>query len=160
MTRFACSTGRLVVLAVATIVAGCDRSNPTSPSDLPFLEGMWSGTASDSSLGGSRMTWTLTQRGTRVSGSVHAVASSVGATVPDSYWAIYDGTVSGVVEPGTLSFTITGPHIAGFPGCSVTITGAALRLTASHIEAVYSGNNSCTGPFSSGYLHLQKQVAV
>ncbi len=114
------------------------------------LTGTWSGTASDST-GPGRMTWRLTQTGTMLAGSVSALTPS--GTV------VFNGTFSGTITGTNLRFAIEVPKggIVGFPGCSVSINGSSTNITTSGIAGIYTGNNSCTGPFSSGSFSLMKQ---
>ena len=140
----------------ALLAAGCgsdSQSTPTSPTILN-LTGKWSGNLSDSS-GPGTATFTLTQSGSAISGSMAGRDTNTGLSV--------NGSLAGTLNGSALTFTITVP-VGGYPGpfsvCSSTSNGSA-TVTATQINGTYSG--SATGPagcarsFTGGTVNLTKQ---
>jgi hypothetical protein len=154
---------RLVVLAVAALtvsVVGCTsgttESNPGTPSTDPLnLAGTWTGSASDSS-GGGTMTWTLQQNGGSLSGTVTA-----NATDPGGLPVTGRGTVTGAVSGSAFTFALTIPN-GGFDGAftacttSTSGTGTATSIT---LTGTYSGTTTCNAnqTIATGQFTLNKQ---
>lgn len=155
MNRFGMTVGVALLVTLSVSCGGSGSSNPTPTPTTPTpptiaLGGTYSGSVSDST-GPGRMTWTISQAGTSLSGPVTATTEL--GTVS------FTGTLSGTLSGTSLSFTINVPagSISGLPSCSATITGTATGVTTSTIAGTYTGTNSCTGPFSAGQFSLTKQ---
>jgi hypothetical protein len=99
------------------------------------------------------MSWTISQSGGAVSGTVTA-KTSLGIVV-------FNGNLAGTLSASSLTFTITVPSdgISGFPGCSATIEGTAPAVSSTEISGTYTGTNSCTGSFGAGRFSLTKRIA-
>jgi hypothetical protein len=149
--------GRFLFVAIVLLMPACGGSS-TSPSSIN-LSGSWTGNASDSS-GPANISATLSQ-------SAGSVTGTVRFSVPNSS-VVGNGTFSGTLSGTTLTFTTTIP-VGGFSGflvgsCSATLSGTAnvatitiSGVTATQIVGTYSGNNSCSGPFTNGTISMTKQ---
>ena len=86
----------LAVLSIAAVLlAGC-ASTPAVPPGVLDLSGVWEGTWNGGPIGRGRITLTLTQAGTNVTGSLKmSGATAISAT---------DGPVQGVVTDTTFTF--------------------------------------------------------
>jgi len=124
-----------------------------SPSTTPTLTGRWSGDLLlEATL--TRMTWTLTQDTTQVSGPALVLLPS--GTV------LLNGLLSGTLNGTTLDYTITVapggipalPSCAGQFGGAVTVVGAP----ASALDGRFSLISSvCAPPVTSGTFTLTRQ---
>jgi len=86
---------RAVLWITIVLIAGC-ASQPAVPPGVLDLSGVWEGTWNGGPIGRGRITLTLTQAGTRVTGSLKmSGATAISAT---------DGPVEGVVTDTTFSF--------------------------------------------------------
>ena len=156
--------GLLIALATVVCVAcssggGTTLGSTTQPSPAPApgtgsgatadVNGTWSGSATDSSGGGS-MAWQLTQSGTSFSGTVTVTDTVTGLTA--------QGTVSGTISGSSVRYSIAIPA-GGFESaasCTASASGDG-QVSSSAITGVYTGSNSCTGAISSGQFTLNKQ---
>ena len=95
----------LAVLSIAVVLlAGC-ASAPAVPPGVLDLSGVWEGTWNGGPIGRGRITLTLTQAGTKVTGSLKmSGATAISAT---------DGPVEGVVTDTTFSFEQPGGFMQG-----------------------------------------------
>jgi general secretion pathway protein D len=135
-----------------------ERPGPAEPPGGPAnrastsvdLTGTWSGELS-AIPGTPQMTWTLTESGSSVNGSVAVALAGL---------VLLNGSLTGtLVNPTTLSYTITVPAggLPTAPSCSgqligsVTITQAGLNGNAS------PGTISCVSPISTITFVLTKQ---
>jgi hypothetical protein len=143
----------LLVCASAAAWACSDNSTPTTPSSGIDVSGRWLG---DLAVLGTtaRMTWTLSQSGTTVSGPV--LLGLPTGTV------LLNGTLSGTLSGSTLTYTIAvGPgNIPTQPSCAGQIAGT-MTVTAGSTSSMtgtsaVTGSN-CTPPFPGGTLTLTKQ---
>jgi hypothetical protein len=144
------------LLAAAALTAGgCAGSStvaPTTPAPVN-VTGTWSGDVSVMDTT-ARMTWTLTQSGTTVTGPV-LVGLSNGVV-------LLNGFLTGTMANSALTYTIsvgpdgvpTQPTCAGQLGGTMT-ANIALVSTLSGSTAVISSN--CTAPFPGGPLTLTRQ---
>jgi hypothetical protein len=148
--------GYLVAIVLGVALSGCGGSKPSPSPSAPSpisgvtLSGTYAGSASDST-GAGTMSWTASQSGSAVSGSVTA-RTSVGIVA-------FTGNLTGALTGSSLTFSITIPAdgISGFPGCSATIDGTATGVSNTAIAGTYTGTNSCGGSFSAGHFNLTKQ---
>ena len=86
------------------LLAGC-ASTPAVPPGVLDLSGVWEGTWNGGQIGRGRITLTLTQAGTKVTGSLKmSGATAISAT---------DGPVEGVVTDTTFSFEQPGGFMQG-----------------------------------------------
>ena len=86
---------RAVLWITIVLIAGC-ASQPAVPPGVLDLSGFWEGTWNGGPIGRGRITLTLTQAGTKVTGSLTmSGATAISAT---------DGPVQGVVTDATFSF--------------------------------------------------------
>jgi hypothetical protein len=95
----------LAVLWIAVmLLAGC-ASTPAVPPGVLDMSGVWEGTWDGGPVGRGRITLTLTQIGTRVTGGLKMRgATAISAT---------DGPVEGVVTDATFSFEQRGGFMEG-----------------------------------------------
>lgn len=152
----------LAVLAGATVAACGGSSTPTSPMSTTSITGTWVGTATDSSTAGlgsggmmgqsgmGTMTWQLTQNGSNITGSMSF--SGMPSTM-------MHGTVSGAMSGQDVTLTMDMP--AGTmmtAGCSVHSTGTAhVDGAMMTMTGIYTGTNSCAGPFSNGQMTMTRR---
>jgi len=125
---------------------------PTAPT-TNTLTGTWSGDLTLQGVTG-RMTWTLTQSATGVSGPVLVV-------LPNGV-VLLNGTLNGTLSGSTVTYTIDigNGAIPTQPSCTGQLGGSATSSlgTTSTLTGSYAINTStCTTPFSSGGFTLTKQ---
>jgi hypothetical protein len=147
---------RIAAAAVVLVAAACsDKSTPATPTPTPQISvtGTWVGDVTVLNTQ-TRMTWTLTQSGTAVSGPVLLGLPS--GTV------LMNGFLTGSVNGSSMPYTITvgpggipsQPTCAGQVGGTMTIAIAA-SSTLSGTSSVTGSN--CTPPFPGGTLTLTRQ---
>ena len=152
-TRIRFST-LLLGLAVVTAACGGGGSEPPmSPSTLPALAGTWSGTLLVQGTA-TRMTWTLTQNNTQVSGPALVLLPS--GTV------LLNGMVAGTLTGTTLDYTIdvvpggipAAPSCAGRFGGAATVAGAPASALDGRFTLISS---ACAPPVAAGTFTLTRQ---
>ncbi|MBI3490881.1 MAG: hypothetical protein HY047_03685 [Acidobacteria bacterium] len=150
----------LVVSATFAITAAIScGASVTSPTQANDLSGMWRGTGVDSQ-GATIVTWALTQTGANVSGAVKTQAVDPNDGSCSSCHRNKSGTFSGSIDGTTLMLTM---HFAAgadgdpTPACTATLSGTASTAVANQLAAVYSGADSCEGPFLNGSLPMTRQ---
>ncbi|MEP7310840.1 MAG: hypothetical protein ABJA98_35535 [Acidobacteriota bacterium] len=134
-------------------MAGCVvQKTTTQPTPTSTLTGTWSG---DLPIQGTaaRMTWTLTQADSAVSGPVLVLLPT--GTV------LLNGALAGTLSGSTLTYVIDiGPGaIPSQPSCTGQLGGTATTSlgTTSTMAGSYAINSStCSTPFSSGAFTLTK----
>jgi hypothetical protein len=106
------------MVAVLALLAGA-CSSATGPTTDLILAGTWSGTLGAGSGGGRalRITWTISQTGTRLSGPVSVSTSPAVAAI------VFDGTGTGTLTRSQLTMTLAARN--GSSGCAVNGTGTA-----------------------------------
>ena len=146
---------RRVLLAVLIFgfVTGCSDSSSTAPSPSSLnVTGTWSGDLAVQGQTG-RMTWTLTQSGTSVTGPV-----LVG--LPNGV-VLLNGTLSGTLNGTALTYSIdvapggipTQPSCTGrFDGTTTVTQGSPSTMTGSYSVAT----STCTTGFTSGNFTLTR----
>ena len=98
------SVGLAVVSIAVVLLAGC-ASTPAVPPGVLDLSGVWEGTWNGGPIGRGRITLTLTQSGTTVTGNLTmSGVTAISAT---------DGPVEGVVTDTTFSFDQRGGAMQG-----------------------------------------------
>src|SRR5262245_29458311 len=142
------------LLASAVAAAACsDKSMPSVPSASLNVSGIWAGSVVvlDTS---TRMTWTLTQSGSTVTGPV--LLSIPTGTV------LLNGFLTGALSGTTLTYTIAvGPGgIPNQPTCAGQIAGT-MTVTAGATSTMSGpstvSSSTCSSPFPAGTLTLTKQ---
>jgi hypothetical protein len=124
-----------------------------SPSTLPALAGTWSGTLLVQGTA-TRMTWTLTQNNTQVSGPALVLLPS--GTV------LLNGTVAGTLTGTTLDYTIdvvpggipAAPSCAGRFGGAATVAGTPASALDGRFTLISS---VCAPPVTAGTFTLTRQ---
>jgi hypothetical protein len=141
-----------VFLGVALSACGSSPTMPTPPPPLD-LTGTWSGDLAAAGVS-ARMTWTLTQTASGVTGPV-LIAVDTGIV-------LLNGVLTGTLAGSTLTYTIAvgaggipaQPQCVGqFQGTMTATTGAASTLAGNYALV----SSSCTTPFNGGSLTLTKQ---
>ena len=144
-------------LFISLFLLGCmaacsiERST-TQPTPASTLTGTWSGDLPIQGVA-ARMTWTLTQTDSAVSGPVLVLLPT--GTV------LLNGALVGTLSGYTLTYVINiGPGaIPSQPSCTGQLGGTATTSlgTTSTIAGSYAINSStCSTPFSSGAFTLTK----
>jgi hypothetical protein len=120
------------------------------------LTGTWSGTGTDSQ-GATSVTWTLTQSGDSVSGTVRTQAVDPNDGSCNSCHRNKSGTVTGTITGTSVSeglFFAAGADGDPTPICSQTLDGSASRSNDGRIVGTYSGADTCEGQLANGTLSL------
>jgi hypothetical protein len=134
-------------------MAGCTfQTTTTQPTPAPTLTGTWSGDLPIQGVA-TRMTWTLTQTDSSVSGPVLVLLPT--GTV------LLNGALSGTLSGSTLTYVINiGPGaIPSQPACTGQLGGTATTTlsTTSTIAGSYAVvTSTCATPFSSGAFTLTR----
>jgi hypothetical protein len=157
----------LIVAALLVTAAGCGSSPsmpavtaPTTTTPAPSatnLAGIWTGTGNDAQ-GAETFTWTVTQAGDRISGSVVLDSANRNDGSCGSCHKQKTGTLSGTLSAGTLSLTLNFPEGGAdiTPLCGITMHAATSDIGAGRITASYTGTTTCEGPISDGKLTVTR----
>jgi hypothetical protein len=141
----------LVLLVLVTTIGCGSTESPSAPSAVS-VSGNWAGDLSVQETT-ARMTWTLTQSGSTVTGPVLIVLPS-GVV-------LLNGTLSGTVSGSTLTYTIDvrAGGIPSEPGCTGQLGGTAtLGAIPTTLTGSYAISSSpCRTPVSNGSVTLTKQ---
>jgi len=138
---------------------------PTPPPAVPppapnaALAGSWLGRATDSQ-GDTDVSWSLTQTGDTVTGTVTTQAVNRDDGSCNSCHRNKSGSVSGVMSGTTLTLTMffaAGVDGDPTPACSATVTGTATVADERTLRGVYSGADTCEGAFANGSLAMARQ---
>lgn len=146
-------------VAAAPIACGTSVTMPTGPIGAGNVSGLWRGTGIDSQ-GATIVTWSLTQTGAAVSGTVKTQAVDPSDGSCSSCHRNKSGTFAGSIDGATMTLTM---HFAAgadgdpTPACTTTLTGAASIAAVNQLTAVYSGADSCEGPLLNGNLPMMRQ---
>ena len=108
----------------------------------PDLRGAWSGVLIEGS-DREPVRVNVVQDRTNISGTLET--------------AVFRGTLVGSLAGTTLSITATVPRggVVGEPNCTIQTQVLARNVTSTAIVGDYSGNHSCSGPFT-GRLELRR----
>jgi hypothetical protein len=155
----------LVVFSLMFMTAcGGSTSGPASPTPIPpgtiaSLSGTWTGVSADTS-GQENMTWTVTQNGNAMTGTMNI--SDGGRSMMGS------GSMQGTISGSSVTFHMAVPN-GGFSGmmssCSMVMDGQAQMSDEGHtMTGTYSGNvsgmmssmQSCGGAMNTGRFTLTK----
>ncbi len=153
--------------AAVTATLLLELARPSAQTPSVNLTGTWTGTASDRWVNrgvtdAMTVTWILTQTGSAVSGTAVSNPLNPNDGSCSSCHRGKSGTVSGTVSGNALSLTMHFPGTAGeiTPACSATFTGTAATLATTAFTFLYTGNDSCEGPFSEGSLGVTRAPAT
>ena len=107
------------MVAVFAVLAGACGSSTGPTTDL-ILNGRWSGVLGAGSGGGRalRITWTVSQNGTRLSGPV--TVSTSPAVTP----IVFDGTLSGDMSRSVVTMALAARNASS--ACAINGTGTAM----------------------------------
>jgi len=149
-------------LVLFSIGCGGASSTPTAPTPpvaptptpptTAGLAGAWNGTGSDPQ-GAEKMTWMLTESGAAISGVADLAPMNAADGSCASCHKFKAGTVSGTVSGSTIAMKLVFP--AGGDGvptpmCTITFSAVASTVARDRIEATYTGDDTCEGPFTGG----------
>jgi hypothetical protein len=142
-----------IVLPPATAV-------PPSPTTVAAFTGTWTGMGTDSQ-GATRVTWTLTQSGDSVAGTVKTQAVDPADGSCGSCHRNKSGTFTGTISPGgvmrMMMFFAAGVDGDPTPACTATLGGSASTPTTDQLSGIYVGSDSCEGNFENGTLTMARQ---
>jgi hypothetical protein len=156
------SLASLFAMALLIPLAGCGSpmaaapSAPTTPV-IPVapsgtnLSGTWTGAGTDAQ-GAETFTWTVTQTGDRLSGSVVLNSANPTDGSCGSCHKQKTGTLDGTLSAGALSLTLDFPEGGSdiTPLCGITMHAGTADVTATRITATYTGTTTCEGPITDG----------
>jgi hypothetical protein len=151
----------LIVAALLVPLAGCG-SSPAAPAAAPGstpppsaanLTGTWTGTGSDAQ-GPETFTWTVTQVGDRITGSVVLDSANPNDGSCGSCHKQKHGTLDGTLSNGALALTLDFPEGGTdiTPLCGITMHAATSDVASGRIAASYTGTTTCEGPITDGKL--------
>ncbi len=148
--------GLRVLVASLALAEACCNQSPTTPAAGPTplnLSGTWGGNLAVEGMT-ARMTWTLSQAGSAVTGPVLVALPS--GTV------LLNGSLSGTLANSALAYTIAvGPGgIPTQPACVGQLGGtmnATVDVVSTLAGAYAVRSSTCTTPFTGGTLTLNKQ---
>jgi hypothetical protein len=112
------------------------------------------------SQGATRVTWTLTQSGDSVAGTVKTQAVDPADGSCGSCHRNKSGTFTGTLSGGTVRLTMffaAGVDGDPTPACTATLSGSTSAIAADQLSAIYSGSDSCEGAFDNGSLTMARQ---
>jgi hypothetical protein len=134
-------------------------SGPPAPSTNASVAGDWTGTSVDSQ-GTTNVTWTVTQTGAQVSGTVQTRAPGIDDGSCNFCHRNKNGTFSGTVAGDVLTLNLKfaeGVEGDPTPICSATMTGSASGAAAGRLTGTYTGSDSCEGAFLNGTLAMTRR---
>jgi hypothetical protein len=164
----------LLAAAAAAIVtwtiacSGSTASAPTTPTPTPAspatpagassIAGAWRGTGSDPQ-GSERMSWTLTQSGNTIAGTADLAPLNAADGSCASCHKFKAGAISGTVSGSTVAMRLVFP--AGGDGvptpmCTITFDATASATAQDRLEATYTGDDTCEGPFTGGTFTMTR----
>jgi hypothetical protein len=146
----------------ATPTTPTTPTTPSAPAPTPTtgsVAGAWTGTSIDSQ-GTTIVTWTVTQAGAEVSGTVQTRAPGIDDGSCNFCHRNKDGTFSGTVSGDVLTMNLK--FAAGVDGdptpiCSATMTGSAAGAAAGQLSGTYTGSDSCEGAFLNGTIAMTRK---
>ena len=160
-------SARHPALFAATLLYLAMLSLAISAAQAPVnLTGTWRGTASDfwvnrNVTDGMHVTWTLTQTGSTVSGTVTSTPPNASDGSCSSCHRAKGGTVSGTIAGATLTPTMNFPgNVGGSPQCSVSLNGTAETIATPSFTTLYALEDSCEGPFNNGVLTMTRDSFI
>jgi hypothetical protein len=137
---------------------------PAAQAPAIDLTGTWKGTGTDfwvnrSVADGMNVTWVLTQTGSLVTGTITSAPLDPNDGSCSSCHRGKTGTITGSVSGGALSVVMDFPGRAGeiTPHCAVNFTGTAAAIAGMTFTTLYTGVDSCEGPFTNGTLTMTRQ---
>jgi hypothetical protein len=160
----------LVAIAAWTIACGGGMPTtpntptpPTAPTPPPTggttnIAGVWNGTGSDPQ-GSERMSWMLSQSGDAVTGTADLAPLNAADGSCASCHKFKAGTLSGTISGSTIAMRLVFP--AGGDGvptpmCTITFNATASTAVRDRIDATYTGDDTCEGPFSGGTFTMAR----
>ena len=149
----------LFAAALLITLTGCGSSPavPTASPSAANLTGTWTGTGTDAQ-GPETFTWTVTQIGDRLTGSVALDPADPSDGSCGSCHKRKTGTLAGTMSAGALTLTLDFP--AGgtdlTPLCGITMHATTADITAGRIAASYTGTTTCEGPITDGTLTVTR----
>jgi len=165
-------TWRPLMAAAASVVAACTigcgggtasapttPTTPTSPSGVTTnIAGAWTGTGTDPQ-GAERMAWMLTQSGDTIGGTADLAPLNAADGSCASCHKFKAGTVTGTMSGSRIAMTLVFP--AGGDGvptpmCTITFEATASTTARDRIEAIYTGDDTCEGPFVGGTFTMTR----
>ncbi|HMF95492.1 MAG TPA: hypothetical protein VKE96_14425 [Vicinamibacterales bacterium] len=169
MTRRAGPAVAAGTIAVWMIACGggmpAPPDTPTAPTPAPpptggtiNVTGAWNGTGSDPQ-GAEKMSWALSQSGDAVTGTADLAPLNAADGSCASCHKFKAGTVSGTVSGSTVAIRLVFP--AGGDGvptpmCTITFNATASAATHDRIDATYTGDDTCEGPFTGGTFTMTR----
>lgn len=161
-----CGTATAIAAATACGSSPAMPSSPSQPSVPPAaapappvagLSGAWTGTGTDPQ-GAERMSWSVTQNGSALSGTADLAPMNAADGSCASCHKLKAGTIDGTVSGSALTLRIVFPSGGdGVPTPMCTITfDASATVDASRINATYSGDDTCEGPFTGGTFVMSR----
>jgi len=145
---------RGALVAVLAALAGACGSATGPTTDL-ILAGTWSGDLGAGSGGGRalRVTWTISQDGTQLSGPV--TVSTSPALTP----IVFDGTLTGSLSRSQVTMTLAARN--GSSGCAINGTGTAaagILAIDGTMDVTFAGCDELrVEPPNSNHVRLTKQ---
>ena len=105
------------------------------------------------------MVFSLNQEGAAVSGTVMTQAVDPNDGSCNSCHRNKRGSVTGTIAGSTLTlrmFFAAGADGDPTPACSATLTGSATAIADGRLTGVYSGEDTCEGPFTNGTFAMAR----
>ena len=153
----------VTALVCVTCAGGATTTSPnavpTAPTQVLNVSGNWTGTSTDSQ-GITVVSWTLTQSGTVVSGTVKTNAPDPNDGSCNSCHRNKSGTLTGSVSSNILTMSMqfaAGADGDPTPICSATMTGTASSSAAGQLSGNYAGSDTCEGAFLNGNVTMTRR---
>jgi hypothetical protein len=144
----------LILLMGSAMLSACSEKSPSAPEPAAAtVSGTWVGAIDVQGVAG-RMTWTLTQTNSSVTGPV-LVGLSNGTVLLNGFLT---GTLSGSALAYTISVGAGG--IPTQPSCAGQMTGTmtvSIAATSTLAGPMTVASSNCAPPFASGTVTLTKQ---
>ena len=117
--------------------------------------------AAGTGMGTTVVSWTVTQNGANVSGTVTTQSTDSPGTCASchrSRTGALTGTLSGTTLTWTAKFPADPAHDPT-PSCEATLTGTIPDITVNSVSGTYSGADVCEGQYTNGTLTMARAPA-
>jgi len=152
--------GVLVSCGAGTGMPGA--SSPGSPAEPPTFTGTGVdanlNTGGAGGMGTTVVSWTVTQAGTSVSGTMKTQSTDSPGTCASCHRS-RTGTLTGTITGTTLEWTASfpaDPAADPTPVCTATLKGTIPDITANSVSGTYKGNDKCEGDYTDGTLTMAR----
>ena len=159
-------SGLAVISATALATLAISLApTPAAQGQAVDLTGAWYGVGQDLVHGvpdGMTVSWTLTQTGSTVSGTVKTTGLNGIDGSCSGCHREKAGTISGTVSGTTFTLAMAFPFDASAPSpaCTATYNGTAQNIATGAFTTTYSGNDICESIIANGSVNIARDPSI